>query len=397
MPTRRGWGLLGAAVGLYLGGLVVGLVQLVVLGVQATLLLIGSLVWTRTRATRVSVRRRAPDRLRVGTPGRADLTVSNIGRRRSTSLWITDEVDEGRRSVRFALPPLATGGSADAAYRVPAERRGRLAIGPLTASVGDPFGLTSVSWRAAGVDSVVVHPRVHDVLPPPEGRGDDLERDDRHRRGRLEPSGEFLTLREYSVGDDLRRVHWRSTARRDTLMIRQEESRRRAPVVVLLDTREGSHDRASFEVAIEATASIASALERARRPFEVITASGRRLDPPGRRGLTGLLDTLAELEPGGPDQLTVATLSTTRIPMLVAVVGRPRARDVRALELTVTTHGLLALVTARPDASPGAVSAVPTLWCAVTEESPFPRAWNDAVLRWEHDTARRFLLSRSPR
>lgn len=397
MPTRRGWALLGAAAGLYVGGRIVGLVQLVVLGVQAGLLLGGATLWTRTRARRVSVAREAPERLGAGDEGRVELTVTNDGTRRSPTLSITEDLDGGRRTARFAVPPLEPGQSATAAYRMPTERRGRLALGPATASIDDPFGLTLVSWRAGGTDSVIVHPRVHHVLPPPEGGGDDLDRDAPNLRGRPEVSGEFLTLREYAVGDDLRRVHWRSTARRDTLMIRQEESRRRAPAVVLLDVREGSHDRASFEVAIEAVASIATALEAARRPFQVLTTSGRRLDLPGRRGLGALLDALAELEAGGPDQLTAAALPISTHPVLVAVLGRPRAHDLHALDLLVTTHGMLTVVATHPGAPIPTRPASPTLWCTVDDERPFPEAWNDAVLRWQHDAARRFLPSRSPR
>lgn len=397
MPTRRGWALLGAAVGLYVGGRIVGLVQLVVLGVQAGLLLGGAVLWTRTRSVRISVERDAPQRLHVGGDGRVAMSVTNTGTRRSPTLSISEALDGGRRSARFAVPPLDPGQSAVAAYRVPTERRGRLVLGPATASIDDPFGLTVASWRAGGSDSVIVHPRVHDVLPPPEARGDDLDREAAHVRGRPEASGEFLTLREYAVGDDLRRVHWRSTARRDTLMIRQEESRRRAPVVILLDVREGSHDRASFEIAIEATASIATALEGTGRPFQVVTTAARRLDVAGRRGLGALLDALAELEAGGPDQLTAAALPTPTVPVLVAILGRPRARDLHALDLLVTARGTLTVVATHPGATVVPPGTTPTVWCGVTDEQPFPDAWNGAVIRWQHDSARRFLPSHSPR
>ena len=108
----------------------------------------------------------------------------------------------------------------------------------------------------------------------PETGGDELDRDMPRAHGRLDPGGEFLNLRDYEPGDDLRRVHWRSTARRQRLMVRQNEARRRTPVLVMLDVRPGGHDRASFERAVEATASIVNACERAGRPYELILSTG---------------------------------------------------------------------------------------------------------------------------
>ena len=99
-----------------------------------------------------------------------------------------------------------------------------------------------------------------------------------------------MTLREYAPGDDLRHVHWRSTARRGHLMMRQNETRRRTPVLLMLDVRPGTHDRASFERAVEASASIATALDRSGRPFEVCVehrADDRRARAPPPRAHHG--------------------------------------------------------------------------------------------------------------
>ena len=94
-----------------------------------------------------------------------------------------------------------------------------------------------------GTEEVIVFPRVHEIMSLPETGGDELDRDMPRAHGRLDPGGEFLNLRDYEPGDDLRRVHWRSTARRQRLMVRQNEARRRTPVLVMLDVRPGSHDR----------------------------------------------------------------------------------------------------------------------------------------------------------
>src|SRR4029079_12413593 len=141
----------------------------------------------------------------------------------------------------------------------------------------------SVTRRILGSEDVVVYPRVHDIVAPPEVGGLDLDRDHPAVRARVEPSGDFMTLRDYAPGDDLRHVHWRSTARRGHLMMRQNETRRRAPALVLLDVRPGAHDRHSLERAVDACASIASALDRASRPFDVMWSTGTIVGAPGRR------------------------------------------------------------------------------------------------------------------
>ena len=136
-------------------------------------------------------------------------------------------------------------------------------------------------------------------------------------------------LREFAPGDDLRRVHWKSTARHQRLMIRQDESRRRAPVLVLLDVRSASHDRASFEIAVEAVASIVTSLEHDQRRVEVRTTSGERLGQAGRRHLASLMDELAVIEPTGVGRLAPGGARPSAV---VAVLGRPRDGDLLVLE-----------------------------------------------------------------
>ena len=396
MPTRRGWSLLGAVVGLYAGARTLGLAPLALLAAQGGILLAGAVAWTRTRHPHVRADRDVSDRLQVGVEGRVELEVRNTGSRRTPTLVVTDAFDGGRRSARFLVAPLAPGASSRAAYRIPTERRGRYKVGPLRIAVGDPFGLTRTRRHAAGITEVVVHPRVHNVLAPPEGGGDDLDYDARNVRGRPEPGGEFHTLRDYEHGDDLRRVHWRSTARRGSLMIRQDEARRRAPIVVLLDVRSGSHDRASFETAVEAAASVVAALDRDERPVMLITTTGERLGSSGRRHLASVLDALALVEPGGPDRLR-SLLGGRRAPALVAIMGRMRDGDAAALNLLVRGRGLLAIVAPRDCAESNPARRGTSMLVTVGPDTPFDRAWNECILLWEHGTARRHPASLSQR
>ena len=395
MLTHRGWSLLGGSIGLVAGGRLLGLEQLWVLATAALLALLGSVVWTSTRTVELEATRHVVRRLQVGIDGRVDLTVVSTGTRSTPFLTLTDAFDGGRRHARFLLPPLSPDTTARAAYRVPTQRRGRFEIGPLRASVGDPFGLSSRTWRAAGLDEVIVQPRVHEVMPLPEGGGEDLDSDDRRVVGRLDVTGEFLMLREYASGDDLRRVHWKSTARHQRLMIRQDESRRRAPLLVLLDVRSSAHDRTSFELAVEAVASIVASLERDQRRFEVRTTAGERLGQRGRRHVASIMDELAVIEPSEAPRLAPGGARPSAV---VAVLGRPRDGDLLVLERLTRRGSMLAVVVTRPDGGQAPTlttrRTVP-LAVNVTPEHPFPIAWNEAVIRWQRSSNHARLSSPS--
>jgi uncharacterized protein (DUF58 family) len=384
--TRRGWTLLGATVGMILAARLLGLPQLLVIGCSLLGLLVICAVWTVTRSDALVASRALPERIHVGGDGRVDLTVVNEGGQTSPTLAFTDDFDGGERSARFLLAPLEPHATARAAYRVPTDTRGRHELGPLVASIGDPFGIARRAWEAAGRREIIVHPRVHEIVPLPELGGEGVDTDSRHVLGRPDTSGEFHTLREYGAGDDLRRVHWKATARRGRMMVRQHESRRRAPVLVMLDVRVTAHDRDSFERAVEAVASIVTALERADRPVEVVTTAGERVGQPGRRHLALVLDHLAVIEANGPDRI-VPAIRGQRADTLVAVMGAMRATDFDALEIIVRRRGGLALV--RCHAGSGAPAPAPGSRLRrlhvdlVNPSEALGPTWNHAVFTWQ--------------
>jgi uncharacterized protein (DUF58 family) len=200
---------------------------------------------------------------------------------------------------------------------------------------------------------------------------------------RVEPTGEFMTLRDYAPGDDLRHVHSRSTARRGHLMMRQNETRRRAPVLLLLDVRPGAHDRESFERAVEACASIATALDRAGRPFEVAWTTGTPIGVPGRRHLATVMDELAVVQPHGPDRLVIAT-TRRHSSALIAVTGRLGGTDPGALGVLVRDGGTLVVVSTVPaSAALARVRRFHLVAVPCPEGVPLSRSWNEAMLRWQ--------------
>ena len=394
MLTRRGWSLLGATIGLYVGARVLGLIQLVVLATCALLMLVAAAIWVRLHPLDLEARRHLRERLQVGVDGRVDLELTPACGRSIATVSVADSFDRGRRSARFLVAPLRPGESARAAYRIPTDRRGRFELGPLRATISDAFGLASRTRRILGTEEVIVYPRVFDIAALPESGGDEHDQDLRRAHGRLDPGGEFLTLRDYEPGDDLRRVHWRSTARRDRLMVRQNEARRRAPVLVMLDVRPGSHDRASFERAVEACGSIVTALERAGRPHDVILSTGVSVGAQGRRHLASVMDELAVVEAHGPDRLIAAT-TRVRTASLVAIMGRVNEDDAAACSVLVRNGGALMIVTTAADA-PTVVKTrrVRPAIVRYGPDRPFTESWNQAVLTWQRSG--RLPSSQSP-
>jgi uncharacterized protein (DUF58 family) len=211
---------------------------------------------------------------------------------------------------------------------------------------------------------------------------------------------EFLTLRGYEVGDDLRRVHWRSTARVGDLMIRQDEAQWRARAIVVLDTRPDAHDAASFETAVEATASIVDRLTRMRRRVEILTSNGQSLGASSVRSGAAVMDLLATIEPGGDDRLAgmlAALRAHRRAALVVAVVGSMGSIELDALG-ALTAHGTAVMVATRPGAEPQPELVT---WSGLVvvdaARAPFPAAWNQAMTRWHLAPPPRSPRSPSPR
>jgi uncharacterized protein (DUF58 family) len=394
--TRRGWALLGAAVGLVVGSRLLGALELSMLGLAALALLAVAWVWARTRRIDLDVVRQVrPARLHVGNVGRVDVAIRNRGGNAVPMLTVSDQVDQ--RVARFLLPSLPPEETARAAYRLPATRRGRLQIGPVALGLTDPFGFARRRFAGAGIDEVVVCPRVHEIEAPARAASRQLGAIESSARARTTEGEEFLHLREYEVGDDLRRVHWRSTAHTGELMIRQHEAPWQPRATVVVDLRADAHDARSFEVALETTASVATRLLRMRRRVEVSSSGGAPLLGPGPPGGTEtFLERLADLTPGGPDRLAAKFehMRTQRGQgLVVAVVGALAAPDASQLRALAEATTVIAVVT-RPGVTP---RPTPGLLVIDAITTPFPDAWNHAVLSWSVVAVPTSLRSRSPR
>ncbi|WP_432898470.1 DUF58 domain-containing protein [Micromonospora matsumotoense] len=379
--TTRGTGLLVAATALLGTGWRFGYPELTVLG-AAGAVAVGQAVLGAARRPRLVVDRVAdPDRVAVGEPARMTLTVRNTGRLRVTSLLAEDRC--AGRPVPVPLLRLRPGRDTTLGYDVPTRRRGVLPVGPLRVTRRDPLGLCAAT-RAYGPATVIrVHPRVHPLVAVPTGAGRSLD-------GRVDgvPHGSitFDSLREYVVGDELRRVHWRTSARVGELMVRENVDTSLPRIVVLLDNRSTAHpDRvggvaASFEAACEAAASLVVAAFRQDLPVVLLLvdpADDRATDPP--------LDRLAAVtltgdDPGGVLGATLTGLRGDRPGDTLVFLTGPGGRDdvgrVGALRGAYPS----VLVGVLGAAGPTPTAAGPVVLDAV-DGAAFAAAW-DAVRRW---------------
>ncbi|MGH3914676.1 MAG: DUF58 domain-containing protein, partial [Pseudonocardiaceae bacterium] len=255
--TGTGWSVLAGSAVLLGAGLGFGYQVLVGLAVAGAVLLATAALFVSIRPT-VSLRRTiTPDRLGVGQPALGRMVIRNLSRWPAPGFVVVDRITgEG---LELAVPGLAAGGWRTVQYPVPTRRRGRLPLGPITIERTDPLGLLRRKQRHGGEDVLWVHPRIHSMRTLPVGTVPDFEgrRTDNARTGTVT----FSALREYVVGDDPRRIHWRSTARTGSLMVREHVDTTEPTTTVVLDTRAGALLPAVFEHAVEAAASVARAAQ----------------------------------------------------------------------------------------------------------------------------------------
>jgi uncharacterized protein (DUF58 family) len=292
-----------------------------------------------------------PARVTPGRPASVRLELRNLARLPTGVLLAQDHVPYALGSrPRFVVDRLDAGATVAVGYSVRSDVRGRWEIGPLQLRVTDPFGMCEVTRAFATTDPLVVVPRVHPLAPLGAagawgGSGESATRN-------AAASGEHdVATREYRHGDDLRRVHWRSTARRGELMVRRDEQPRLLRATLLLDSRATGHrgdgPASSFEWAVSATASVASLLVGSGYGVRVLTDDMDR-HWVGRHGAHGhgeLLDQLAVIQPGGPRQLQGATTTLGRgggDGLVVLLLGEVDADDL-ARVVTLPRRGVTGL------------------------------------------------------
>lgn len=337
-----------------LAGLLLGVLDLQRVGVLLLVLPIPA--WLAVRQARSGLRvghAVTPARVVVGDSAEVRLVLGNPQAFGTGPLRITETVPGGR-PLRFSVAGVRGRQRRTVAYPLPTLRRGRYTVGPTTVIASDPFGLVTADTRSTDTAQLVVQPKAIPLAPltlPIAWR--DGAATLSHSVG--SGGSDDASVREFRHGDDLRKIHWRSTAKTGALMVRQEERPWHGESLVLLDTRAlaypvlpGEDESPALEWAIQAAASIGCHLAERGRRVTVVTGSGQVAHDEANP----ILDMLAETTPA---------LRSDVQPLATALSGLGRDASVFAL-LGAAPHAPISELVNRPRLPGSSVALMLRSW-----------------------------------
>jgi uncharacterized protein (DUF58 family) len=333
---------LGGA-GLVGAGLALGYPTLTSVGLAAAVAVLAALAAVQIRPG-VSVSRTVtPGRVTVGEPALVRLDVHNLKRWRAPRFDAVEHLDGAPVGVRVAA---LAGHQRRALYvPVPTGRRGLVRVGPVVVERSDPLGLARRAQPLSDRAWLWIHPRVHPVPALPLGVVLDFEGDLAERA--TAGSTAFASLRDYRAGDEPRHIHWRSSARLGTLLVREHVDTTEPTTTILVDTRRDALDGDRLEAAVEFAASVAVASGRAGQEVRLL-APAEDVARVREAGGHHVLDRLAALRASDPagDAEVVRLAEQARPggclvvlsggePGLVAALARLRRRFARVVIVQV--------------------------------------------------------------
>ena len=290
-------------------------------------LILLAFLWAWTGISWVHLRRQTrARRAQVGRPLEERFSVRNSSPLPKLWLEVRDQSDLPGHQASQVVNSLPPRQERAWTIRTVCHDRGRYTLGPITLYSGDPLGFFQLRRRLTPTSNIVVYPATVDIssFPLPMGMlpgGDALRR--RTHYITTNASG----VRDYVPGDSFNRIHWRSTARRDRLIVKEFELDPLSEVWLFLDMHESVHARlpseegpepedrpfwvrprefrlppSTEEYAVVATASLAQFFLRRDRALGLVSYGQRReviQADRGERQLTKVLETLAVLRAQG--------------------------------------------------------------------------------------------------
>lgn len=360
--TVRGRAFLAAGLTTTACAVLLGYDSLMRVGILAIALpVITAVLIGRVRYRLLARRHVDPVRVTSGQPVRVQLELSNQGRMPAGLMLFEDTLPRGLGSPqRFAVDRMGPLWRRAVTYQVTPPRRGHFEIGPLSVRISDPFGFIELSRSFKSTSPLVVTPPVVPLQAIPLV-GATAESGERRLRAASVGSAEDVTVREYRRGDDLRRVHWRSTARVGQLMVRREEEPWQDRATIVLDSRRGAYpDSATLEWVISAAASVGDHL--AARGYSVQLLTER---PTTRDSIadspTLIVDELSALTPS--DFPGFSALSSEVLPargLVVALLGDCTVEDLAELDRSVPLRSRRMAVLVGPGSATSATSDAAT-------------------------------------
>jgi uncharacterized protein (DUF58 family) len=331
MLTARGRAALGLGAAAYVGAWAFGAQALYPAAVGLPLAVLLAWGWVRLVNRPMRLRRAAWGAHHVeGDDVPVDVEIVHDGPVVPASVLVVERVAKlGERRTELER----RGKKLRARYVLEHVPRGRYRTERAEAVLEDPFGLERVVVDLPTASALLVYPRVVDLdgLFSESGA---YAHDGRRALLRRTSGFDLHSVREYEHGESTRKVHWRSTARRGELMVKELEDAPRDEVAVLLDADEaavaGTPPDSSFDAQVRAAAAILRTHVRRGRSC-VLVVSARTRDAQRVRAedheWQRALELLAAAEPAG------------RVPA-AALVGEEAGPAARALELAVVTSRL---------------------------------------------------------
>ncbi|GLI25963.1 hypothetical protein ARHIZOSPH14_02050 [Agromyces rhizosphaerae] len=332
--TPTGWWVAGIAAAGLVAGYLFGWLEAVVIGWALAVALAAACLYLVGRSAFVVGLELPEPRVVVGDPAEAAVVVTNIGRRRAVGVGV--EVRVGGGTTALAVANLSAGVAERRPIEIPTGRRGIVDIGPVRTVRADPVGLVRREVVWAEQSRLYVHPRTIPIPAVSTGFVRDLEGSP--TRDLTASDVAFHALREYVPGDDRRHIHWRSSAKTGTFMVRQFEETRRSHMMILLDAEPAHYaDPDEFELAVGAVGSLGVRAIRDARGASVIVPSS--VPTTARAGMRGLLD-LATISRDRLLDALCGVEQDPRAPQLVDAM-RMTAESVLGISLAFVVTGSL--------------------------------------------------------
>lgn len=283
--TGAGWVIGLLAIALLVAGPSLRWRELLIGGFFLAFVLLLAVVFVVGRQPLVARLDLARERVIVGERANGYLTLTNPSAQRTRSLVVEFPVGAGRAA--FELPSLAPGAVHEELFAIPTAHRAVLDVGPVVAVRADPLGLLRRERHLSRMDTLYVHPKTLRVEGSAAGLVRDLE-------GRTVPKVSdndvsFHALRGYVAGDDRRHIHWKSSAKTGTLMVRQFEETRRSHLLTMVSSR--LEDYASddeFEMAISVAGSLGTQALADGQQLSAVSSHGTLPAGGAQRFLDGL-------------------------------------------------------------------------------------------------------------
>lgn len=387
--TARGWGCLLSGILLIITANAVAARPLLYIGLLLAALPLVALAAVRLPRRRGTVTRQiSTDLLTVGQSSQVNVRFDLYAFGIPHGIW------------RDTLPAAVRGDAGGSypedrlRYHVEGVRRGVSTLGPLLLHTTDPFGLARRTQEFGDTRAITVIPQTVALAPLPTKVGA-AGGSAQTRSTRLGQGADNLIPRPYSSGDSRRRIHWRATAHRGDLMVRQEEAEASPDAMVVLDRtadrwdRPGEEPDPAFETAVTLCASVALRLAQDGYSVDVLDSAGGMLG--ALRGheedREDLMIALAHVAPRGAPRDLRSIVGSTPPGPLVLITGRLGAEEADRLSAGGAAAPMLFAAAADDDAIAGArehgwqaallpetAEELPDVWFSALPQAAMPHA-----------------------